>query len=195
MPKHLRPMDQNAILFLGYNPSFYIKQIEHSWKQFPEWGEDPSAYFLWSNRANFDHDRCHQLHLTGATGSHPYFRPHRAICGNNTSLWNQIDLYPYRSSKKDDLKKLPPKFTSACDEIFLSILHHAKPRGIIVLDVNAAKKLERMNECRSIKASCSYELNLGNRGIPMILSGQTTRFDNYAFDRLAWHAKQVIPEL
>jgi len=110
-----------------------------------------------------------------------------------------IDLYQFRESNSHLVKKffLPKheEFFKEQAELTFKYIEVVQPKMIFVANKYASDKfIDNYNPSFNNDLGC-YIININKQGTPLILSGmitQTRSIDDFSFERLKWHMKNIM---
>ena len=194
-PSFQPPTKCGIVLFIGLNPSFDRKALERFRRDTNIDWTSPERHFGWYGGEEEESQRCFDAH-DYAKKHGLYYKPHRFVFGDNSDEWEQIDLYRFRHSdakKAKQLVKNKAGFEERSLNLFYELIVALSPKALIVLDATASRKLREHFVCEHEPEKERYNLTIGKSIIPTLFGGQQGKFDNYSMQRLAWHARTVLP--
>lgn len=214
------------LLIIGLNPSYSIngwksifkkvdnkiytqlspellKLIQHANKKEEIDDDGLNTYFSYSNWRIVQKD----LHILEKTSfeNHQYFKQMRTLAEDIYKVknppWNHLDLYYYRKTKQNELKKLEIKYPHFFEKqlnLSKNIIAWLKPKIILVANANACKIFRDKLYQKELKFNGftgTYELILNNEFKTHVffsgmLSGQHM-LDTGSYKRFNWHIKAV----
>ncbi len=92
LPLLYSSLKQEAILFIGLNPSFSQKGYGSLLRNTQFFNLDPSSFYHWRNRKNIDLEIALQVEQF-AKDNYPYFNKFKGIAAHTNLEWEHIDLF------------------------------------------------------------------------------------------------------
>jgi hypothetical protein len=215
--------DNCEILFIGLNPSYsdtgwdtiltqYFKQVNnhpsaelidlHKSIGTPHFKKNLDKYFTYQNSPN----KISEITALDNTGvqKHPYFKKMHELAANikQSIKWLHLDLFFYRKTNQDDLKKLiyNNSFFEEQKELSKEIIIWLNPKLIIIANAYAcdifrnifAQQLSSFNDKIG-----TYYVTINGKDIPVFFSGMFSgqrALDKGTYERLKWHTRKVLME-
>lgn len=205
MPSIYSPLKEKSILFIGLNPSFSDRGFSTILAKSAYPNISPREFYDWKNRSKFNLVIAIEIEKI-AKDIYSYFKKFKDIAGDLNLEWEHIDLFFYRETNQGQLKKVilnkdgMNEFGRKQLELSKKLLEAIKPKIIVV--VNAFASNVFYNEY-NLKRNFDEELgchvtDLNGQSVPVFLASMLTgqrAMDNYSFERLKWHIKQVYEQV
>jgi len=196
-------LKNNAILFVGMNPSFSITRWTTLLKE-KKIDDDPESYFSWDNRHKYD--RALSLDFNSYTkGKYSYFKPMREFAGSLGLEWDHADSFFIRETNQNIIKsdvlinnnpKSLTEFGKAQYELAVELIRKSAPKVIIVANALASHIWKHQFKLDLIEQDTgTYNSTINGTSVPTFLSGMLTgqrALDVYSRERLFWHVKRLI---
>jgi hypothetical protein len=195
---------EDAILFVGLNPSFSQRGYNSLLRGTALSNLDPSAFYHWRNRENFDLE----IDLTiGQIGknNYPYFKKFKDIAAYANLEWEHIDLFFYRETSQTQFKKKIydgkrlTNFGEKQLELSRMLILEAKPRVIVVANAFASSLFQKQFPDVEFDEKHGYHKTLlEGRSVSTFFASMLTgqrAMDVYFYQRLRWHIKQAVVHL
>lgn len=188
VPKEIK---QNAILFIGCNPSYDLK----------------------TEKANPDYSHSHFYDLLDE-GNHKYYRKFEQLSKETNTPWTHIDTLQMRETTQSSVESLfkhPEglQFIVSQLSIFDQMLKESNPKVIVVCNTLARRFMGRDKDELGNNTWLGYEFKWDERtgthriiselsglnNTPILFSSMLTgqrALDNGSFERLSWHLRRVL---
>jgi hypothetical protein len=197
-------LKEDAILFVGLNPSFSQRGYNSLLRGTAFSNLDPSAFYHWRNRENFDLVIEHAIEQIGKN-NYPYFKKFKDIAVYANLEWEHVDLFFYRETSQTQFKKKIydgqrlTNFGEKQLELSRMLIIEAKPRVIVVANAFASSLFQKQFPDVEFDEKHGYHRTLiEGRPVPTfcasMLTGQRA-MDVYSYQRLRWHIKQAVMNL
>lgn len=146
LPAYQSPLQQNAILFIGMNPSFSWPH----WRKFLNQNNidsDPDEYFSWKNLHGFDRSLALK-EIKQSKNEHAYFKPMRDYSVNFGLPWDHADSFFIRETSQKRVEQYMLKnndpirlsdFGASQYELAIELIIKSTPRIIVVVNALASK--------------------------------------------------------
>jgi hypothetical protein len=195
IPLFYPPLDKGAqLLSIGLNPSFGKKlQKKKSllWRNFVREGYPNSVI------------EQEQEGQREARGNYRYYEPFRKIAGDFDMTWAHVDLFFYRVTKTNDLKKIVlidnsskqlNEFGKAQLELSKRLINTFSPQVILVASALGARIFQGAFDADFDNELGCHKVQLNNRVVPVFFSSMLTggAMDRYSRQRLEWHMARVL---
>lgn len=201
MPLVPAPVHPAPLLFVGLNPSFGKDGFRRLLHKTPYERVNASRFFKWKNREQFDPQVAQEIEKI-AKAKHPYFKPLKDIADSLEVEWEHVDLFFYRETGQNRVKKLVwedddvlTEFGRAQVELARQLMAQVDPKVIVVVNALASRILERELQATFDEDKGYHTLCLKTNRIPAffgsMLSGQRA-LDTYSRQRLQWHIKRAL---
>ncbi len=188
-------MKQNALLFVGMNPSFSIKGYSSILRGTPyEQIHDLESYFSFENYRTEKLPAFSEIHKISKE-KYQYFNKFKELSKYLDCEWEHIDLLYMRDTNQKSVEKLfveKKSFINHQIQITLTLIKYLTPRIIVVENAFVSKILKTELDLKWNNEIGTY---LSNDRIPVFLSGMLTggrALDLGSFERLKWHLKFVL---
>lgn len=192
----------SSLLFVGLNPS-YTREWERKLRDVAPSGIDPSSFFHWRNRRQFDFALARHFERYSRENYKRFFGKLAQLAAEVDMPWEHIDLFFLRKTKQNDLKQIvglegnnfsPNEFGR--DQLKLStlLIEIAKPKIIVVANAMASKILAHRFKPRFNSEYGYHLLKLCGRDVPIFFSSMLTggrALDVFSYERLKWHILQA----
>lgn len=151
IPLFYPPLNKDALLFIGLNPSFgthwsFLKGT----KEYDDIRRDPKKFFAWENGKGVEGkiEISHNIDRL-AQCKYSYFAPHRRIAWGlyrDEKKWEHIDVFFYRETKQSELErrvfgkdtpKILNEFGREQVELSKQLILEANPNIVIVANAAA----------------------------------------------------------
>lgn len=204
VPMPYEKPDDDALLFVGLNPSFSIAGWKSVLRNSKHAQVETGSVYKWQGSAQ----RAERVKLMSeleevARQKYAFFGPHRCLAKSLDMKWSHLDLFAYRETsqkKARDLLFESPnttakltKFGTAQIALFKRTLALSRPRAVIVINA-LASMVFRAHLKPEFDASNGY-YGLGNDQVPVFFSGMLTggrALDRFSRDRLFWHVAKAL---
>lgn len=195
IPLFYPPLDQDAkLLSVGLNPSFGKKLQKKKvlrWKNFVQIGYPKLV---------IEEQQEQQLE---AKRNYRYYKPFRELATDFDMTWEHVDLFFYRETKTQDLKKAVflgnstkelNEFGQAQLELSKRLIDGFSPKIILVASALAARVFQKALHATFDDELGCHKIHLNDRIIPVFLSSMLTggAMDKYSRQRLEWHIARVL---
>lgn len=208
-PTVLGPLNKNAVLFVGMNPSFSRRGFEMVFKKsnretkYQHILKDLHGFYL--HEEITDAKKKIMIEIEGLSKEfHPYFNPMKDIAKELDQAVEHIDLIYLRDTNQKALEDLFDNkaeairdFLNKQIEISMKLIADLEPRMIIVCNAFASKKMkvkwDKRLEFDGVLGT--YSLQLKGQNVPVFLSGMLTgqrAMDTESWLRMKWHIKKVL---
>ena len=193
-PNFYPDLKNNALLFIGLNPSFSekgLKQILKDEQQYSHVLENIDTYF---NFNTFEEDKIEVFKSIGllAKAKYPYFKKFADISKELNIEWEHIDLlFERETNQKLIEKKITDSFCQEQIKLSIELISIIEPKIIVIENAFASKVLKKFLELKWNDKLGTY---LTKSEIPVFLSGMLTgqrALDNGSYERLLWHLKSI----
>ena len=137
MPLIYPKLKQDAILFIGSNPSFSEKSFKTIIKNTTYSAFNIEEFLNYNNRKNFNIEVAEQIEIF-ARQKHTYFKKFADITNSTDLAWEHIDLFFYRITSQSELKrKFYPKkklndFGRKQVELSENLIIELRPKIIVI---------------------------------------------------------------
>lgn len=201
MPLIYPSIREDAILFIGLNPSFNEKWFVTIFRGLGLQGVDPLAFYHWRNRADFDWAVALKIERLGRN-QYPYFNKFKDIAKHANSEWEHLDLFFYRETSQEQFKqrvyhkKRLSEFGQHQVELAKTLITQSKPKVIVVANAFASSLFQNLFPDVRFDERCGYHHTpIEGRAIPTFFSSMLTggrAMDVGSYERLRWHVKQAV---
>lgn len=197
-------LKEDAILFVGLNPSFSQKGYNSLLRGTAFSHINSLTFYHWRNRENFDLD----IELTigqVSKSNYPYFKKFIDFAAYVNLEWEHVDLFFYRETSQTQFKrriydgKHLTTFGEKQLELSRTLILEAKPRVIVVANAFASSLFQRQFLGVEFDEKHGYHRTLlESRSVPTFFASMLTgqrAMDVYSYQRLRWHIKQAVMNL
>ena len=195
IPLFYPPLDQDAqLLSVGLNPSFGKKLQKKKalrWKNFVQVGYPKSVI------------KEQQEQQLEAKRNYRYYKPFRKLATDFDMAWEHVDLFFYRETKIQDLRKIVllgnsskelNEFGEAQLELSKRLISGFSPNVILVASALAARVFQKAFHATFDDELGCHKIYLNDRIVPVFFSSMLTggAMDKYSRQRLEWHMARVL---
>lgn len=193
-------LKQEALLFIGLNPSFDEKELKRILKgtEYEYILSDLHGYF---DVKNFTTEKIKELVKIDQQLSrkHNYFSEFKKFSEELNIEWEHIDLLFMRETTQKEVEKLLKTkrdfdFIERQIELTVKIINKVKPKIIVIANAFASKILKEKLNLKFYKNIGTYLYESERFKIPVFLSSMLTgrrALDIGSRERLKWHLKLV----
>jgi hypothetical protein len=201
MPLFYPSLKEDAILFVGLNPSFSKKGYSSLLRGTAFSNLELQVFYHWRNRESFDLDMELAIEQIGRN-NYPYFKKFKDIASHANLDWEHIDLFFYRETSQTQFKQkiyngqLLMDFGQKQLELSKMLILEAKPRVIVVANAFASSLFQQQFPDVKFDERYGYHRTLlEDRAVPTFFASMLTgrrAMDVYSYQRLRWHIKQAV---
>ncbi len=201
LPLFYPSLKEDAILFVGLNPSFSQRGYTSLLRGTAFSNLDPSAFYHWRNRDGFEVEIELAIGQIGKN-NYPYFKKFKDIAAHANLEWEHIDLFFYRETSQTQFKKKIydgrhlTSFGEKQLELSRMLILGAKPKVIVVANAFASSLFQKQFPNVEFDEKHGYHRALlEGRSVPTFFSSMLTgqrAMDIYSYQRLRWHIKQAV---
>lgn len=189
---------QNALLFIGMNPSFSVKGYKSILRGTPYAHiQDLEEYFLFKNYTEDKLKAFSDIYKI-SKDTYQYFNKFRELSRDLKCEWEHIDLLYMRDTNQKIVEKLFVKnepFINYQIDLTIHLIKKLTPKIIIIENAFVSKILKSKLELVWHEEIGTY---LFNNNIPVFLSGMLTggrALDLGSLERLKWHLSFVLKQI
>ena len=194
-------LKEDAILFVGLNPSFSQRGYSSLLRGTAFSNLEPAAFYHWRNRESFDLAIALAIEQIGKN-SYPYFNKFKDIAAHANLEWEHIDLFFYRETSQTQFKRRIYSGSHLTDfgqnqlELSKMLILESKPRVIVVANAFASSLFQKQfSDVKFDEKHGYHRVSLEGRSVPTFFASMLTgqrAMDVYSYQRLRWHIKQAV---
>lgn len=195
----------NALVFVGMNPSFSTSGYKHILRDTEFANISPKRFFLWKNLSKSYRNVAICIKTEKLSfRKYSYFKIMHRIANELSIPCEHIDLFLYKLTSQEKFKKLLlkgdklNKFAIEQLAIFDAALNAAKPRVVVIANAYGSEIINKhfANRIRFDKKNGWHIFTLLNgKGVPLffssMVSGQRS-LDVWSRNRLVWHIAKAL---
>jgi hypothetical protein len=211
MPLFYPKINEDALLFIGVNPSFNEKGLAAILRGIGIEIFDINDYFAYRSGNNIDLEAFIKQTVEMdryARETSPYFARFKDLSSHfNVHPWDHIDLFFIRETSQNVLKqkvfsnhKNLTLNSFGRDQLNLSkqMIEASKPKLIVVANALASHIFQQEYNTNIDGDKGCHFVNFDGKNIPVFLCSMLTRqraLDNFSYERLKWHIGMALLDI